>query len=188
MITQNLFLFFRIYSLHTNFNIQIFSGHMQQSSHSTIAVPSQQAVGTGRKRLESYGTRTVSAPKRAKQDSTGQHEHEISPRVGDRSLQTTEHRYGPYSSIFNNPDEARARLTSRQWTPPHDPNYPIPTTAQEMLPYVTQVYDAMVDTQSGFYDKVNVANRILNGKYHLEVVEATAWLIVVCISCIYFCR
>lgn len=133
-------------------------------------------VSGHRKRQDSSGIRVVSQPKRAKREST---EGENAQKVGDRDLQTTNPRYGAYSQFFSNPDQARARVTMLQWTPPQDPHRKTPEYAMEMLPYVIQVYDAMVDTLSGFYDKVNTANRILNGKYPPEQLEATAWLIVV---------
>ncbi|QDS68706.1 hypothetical protein FKW77_003779 [Venturia effusa] len=124
---------------------------------------------------EPTGIRSVSEPKRVKRRST---EGEKAQRVGDRDLQTTEPRYGAYSHMFNDPRQARLLLSTRQWIPPPDQHRATPATPIEMLPYVTQVYDAMVDTSSGFYDKVNAANRILNGKYKSAELEATAWLIV----------
>ncbi|TID22855.1 hypothetical protein E2P81_ATG01988 [Venturia nashicola] len=135
----------------------------------------QDDVSVNRKRQDSSGTRVVSQPKRAKREST---EGDTAQKVGDRDLQTTQPRYGAYSHSFRSPDQARARVTMLQWTPPQDPHRKTPEYAVEMLPYVIQVYDAMVDTTSGFYDKVNAANRILNGKYPAEQLEATAWLIV----------
>lgn len=141
---------------------------------------------TNQTRQEPSGTRTTSAAKRVKRDSA-EHVGEAVPRVGDRNLQTVQARYGVYSGTFSDPDQARHRLTTRQWTPPQDPNRTTPSTAQEMLPYVIQVYDAITDTQSGFYDKLNAANRLLNGKYAPEMVEATAWLIVVSWSA-WYCK
>ncbi|KAE9992137.1 hypothetical protein EG327_009971 [Venturia inaequalis] len=132
-------------------------------------------VSGHRKRQEPGGTRVVSQPKRAKREST---EGENAQKVGDRDLQTTQPRYGAYSQFFSTPDQARARVTMLQWAPPQDPHRKTPQYSVEMLPYVIQVYDAMVDTMSGFYDKVNAANRLLNGKYPPEQLEATAWLII----------
>lgn len=160
------------------------SGRMQPRSNNGIGPSIARPVNFGhgndvlghRKRQEPNGTRKVSEPKRVKRDST---EGENAQKVGDRDLQTTQPCYGAYSHEFNNPGQARIRVTMRQWTPPQDSHRAAPTTAIEMLPYVIKVYDAMVDTLSGFYDKVNAANRILNGRYPQEQVEATAWLIIV---------
>ena len=156
-----------------------FPAQIHPNALAGIATPSHQTTGAGLKRQEPSGARTVSESKRVKREAAEQYETENNRKVGDRNLQTTEPRYGPFSGAFNNPDEARNRLTTVQWTPPQDANVPTPSSPQQMLAYVIQVYDAMVDTQAGFYDKVNVANRILNRKYESDHIEAVAWLIVV---------
>jgi hypothetical protein len=153
----------------------------EQTSGAAIASPPQSAISNGLKRSKPGGSLTVSDSKKIRLETAEEDRHDYDRKIGDRDLQTAVPRYGPYSSMFNNPQQAQIYLNAVQWTPPCDPTDSIPTNPRQMEPYVVQVYNSMIDTQTGFYDKLSAANRILNGKYDPGVVQATAWLIVVSI-------
>jgi hypothetical protein len=87
--------------------------------------------------------------------------------------------YGPYSSRFTSLEDVTRFVGTVRWIPKN--LGPIPSTDQEMEPFVQQIYEAIIDF-SGFHDKIesrNKLNRLVAQRYSQEEIEARCWQTVV---------